>query len=119
MKNEERNEIEMEFCVQLVDNDPELKTTSNETFKCNTIERFLSINNKRNYKRDLSISANHKYYTNVTQTKNINQSEYDMIRLFSRFHTANHKHTQTTTTRKEEDNSQDVSVRNLISMISS
>lgn len=69
MKNEERNEIEMEFCVQLVDNDPELKTTSNETFKCNTIERFLSINNKRNYKRDLSISANHKYYTNVTQNK--------------------------------------------------
>lgn len=61
----------MKFCVQLVDIDPELKTTSNETFKCNTIERFLSINNKRNYKRDLSISANHKYYTNVTQNKTL------------------------------------------------
>lgn len=68
----------MEFCVQLVDIDPELKTTSNETFKFNTIERFLSINNKRNYKRDLSISANHKYYTNVTRNKTLTKVN-DMI----------------------------------------
>jgi len=32
-KTESKLKLKLEFCVQLVDIDPELKTTSNETFK--------------------------------------------------------------------------------------